>query len=327
MFSAQHDAIKGTTSGTPGTGSFTPNAAATSGRAWSLVAAGWIGTVRYEDGSNWELAYSYWNGTVLSRPSAGFIDSSSGSQLSLTSSATATLVASVDALEAPIGTSRFSALIGANGSNLGLINDTQSIQGTAGGLQTLATTNFLTEQLAFKLTSLTSANALAGAKTGTGGVFSTASGRGGFDFASRFGCSQLPTGPRLFVGMYDGSYSGSSEPSAQTGNLGAFLLDSTDTNIQFATRDNSTTGKTDTAIALAANGFYLARIWAPPGGAKLYGLLIRLDTGAIWYGSRNTNLPTNGSILVGYSYAGLNGTNTGTAAIIHIGSIITRAPA
>jgi hypothetical protein len=325
MFTAQHGAIKGTTSGTPGTGSFTPNAAATGARAWSNVAAGWIGVVRYEDGSSWELAYSYWNGTVLSRPSAGFIDSSSGSQLSLTSAATAALVASADAIEAPLGACRFSAIIG-GGSGLVTIAETVTLIGGSASPNTLAATSFCTEQPATKYTSGTTANNAAGAKGSLATFFSTTSGHGGFDFTVRFGFSSLPTGPRLFLALYDGTYSQTSEPSAQTGNFSAFGLDSTDTNLQLMTRDNTTTGKTDTSIALVNGGFYLARMWAPPGGAKIYGLLIRVDTGAIWFGNRTANLPTSGSALVPTFVAGLNATNTGTAATLHIGSIVTRAP-
>jgi hypothetical protein len=325
MFTAQHGAIKGTTSGTPGTGSFTPNAASTGARAWSNVAAGWIGVARFEDGSSWELAYSYWNGTVLTRAANGFIDSSSGSQLSLTSAATAALVVSADAVEAPIGAARLSAFIGGGGSLATIADGVTSLGGSAAA-HTLATTNACTEQAATKYTSNTAANNIGGAKGSTPVLFSTSSGHGGFDFSARFGVSQLPTGPRLFMGLYDGSYAITSEPSAQTGNFAAFGLDSTDTNIQFETRDNTTTGKTDTGIPLTVGGFYLARMWAPPGGAKIYGLLIRIDTGAIWYGSRTGNLPTSGSALVTNFVAGLNGTNTGTAAVLHIGSIVTRAP-
>jgi hypothetical protein len=147
MFTAQHGAIKGTTSGTPGTGAFTPNAAASGARAWSNVAAGWIGVVRFDDGSAWELAYSYWNGTTLSRSSAGFIDSSTGSQLSLTSAATAALVVSADAGGGVNRLRPFTALIGAApaqpGGDRG-IPQRSSAAPTAG--HTVATTNFCTEQ-------------------------------------------------------------------------------------------------------------------------------------------------------------------------------------
>jgi hypothetical protein len=85
-------AIKGTTSGTPGSGAFTPSAAASGYRAWSNVPTGWMGLVRFEDGSAWELGYSYWNGTTLSRGTNQRFDSSTGSALSLTSSATAAMV-------------------------------------------------------------------------------------------------------------------------------------------------------------------------------------------------------------------------------------------
>src|SRR4051812_31933390 len=85
-------AVKGNTSGTPGTGAFTPNTAQAGYRAWSTVPTGWIGLVRYEDGTAWELTYSYWNGTTLSRASTQMVASSTGSQLSLSSSGLAGLV-------------------------------------------------------------------------------------------------------------------------------------------------------------------------------------------------------------------------------------------
>jgi hypothetical protein len=329
MFSAQHDNIKGTTSGAPGTGSFTPNAAATGARAWSNVAAGWIGVVRFEDGTDWGLSYCYWNGTALTRPSAGFIDSSTGSQLSLTSAATAALVVSADAVATPIGSSRLCAYIApaSNGSAFDRLGfGSPSTSGTL-GFATLATTNFLTEQVAVTFTSTTGANAIAGFNNGSSGqtaaVYSTTAGRGGFDFSSRFGALTLPTGPRLWIGLTNTALTGI-EPSAVAGSFAAFGKDSTDTNIQFMTKDGTTAGKTDTGITLTAGAFYLARIWAAPGGGKVYGLLIRWDTGDIWYGSRTTNLPANGSLLFPEAKAALNGTNTGTAVVLHVASLVVR---
>ena len=77
------NAIKGTTASAPGTGSFTPNAAASGFLAWSTVPTNWVGLVRYDDGTDWELRYGFWNGTTITRAS-NVVASSTGSALSLT---------------------------------------------------------------------------------------------------------------------------------------------------------------------------------------------------------------------------------------------------
>lgn len=84
--------IKGTTGSAPGTGAFVPNAAASGSTAWSSVPRGWWGLVRFDDGSAWELRYSFWNATQLSRSANTLVASSTGSSLTLTASATAALV-------------------------------------------------------------------------------------------------------------------------------------------------------------------------------------------------------------------------------------------
>lgn len=317
-----YNAINGTTSGTPGTGAFTPNAASTGFRAWSLVPTGWIGLVRYEDGSYWELTFSYWNGTTLSRASTQMFDSSTGTFDSITSAATAAMI--VDASEVM--------------SHLGgpawrtwnpLPNSTISIQGIAAPTETgtaaavtVATTNYLTEQIRRQSTSATTANAQAGwSETVAFALSSTTAGHGGWEFVVRFGASQLPTGPRLFVGMTGTTFVAStSEPGSLTAHLAVFGKDSTDTNIQLIVNSNASTGtKTDTGIALTANGWYEAAIWTEPGATKIFALLIRLDTGAIWYGTTTTDVPGNGAIMFPQVLGGLNATNTGTAIIMHVG--------
>lgn len=324
MFGSHFDAIKGTTAGAPGTGSFTPNAAASGFRAWSNVAAGFVGQVLFEDGSAKEGAWCYWDGTTLTRPANGFVWSTTGSQLSLGSSATAALAASADEIEGPLGGGRFAALVATSSTTHTAIGDTASSTLGSSGAHTQATTNLLTEQVAIKYTSGTTADSVAGVGfANSQALYSTASGRGGFDCFSRFGPLQLPTGPRLAAGVTNPAYS-SGEPSAIAGNFAMFLKDSTDTNIQFATKDGTTAGKTDTGITLTAGAFYLARVWAAPGGGRVYGLLIRWDTGDIWYGSRTTNLPTNGTFLKGMIAGALNGSNTGTAFVLHIASIVLR---
>lgn len=324
------NAIKGTTAGAPGTGSFTPNAAATGFRAWSIVPAGWIGLVRYDDGSTWELAYGYWNGTAITRPATGFFASSSGSQLSLTSAATAALVDDGGSVQPNLGrhhVSWWAAVPGA--TTITQIGMAATTTGTGAGVA-VADTNTLTRQVRIQTTSATTANAQAGILASAGiACYSTTAGAGGFEWSCSFGASQLPTGPRLFAGLYPGSLGGvTAEPSAISFNSWmAFVKDSTDTNIQFATNGSGTgTKHADTGIAFAANGWYVAQIWSPPGGGIVYGLLIRVDTGEIWYGSATTDLPTAGTVHGTNIYGSLNGTNTGTAIVMHVGRIVVRTP-
>jgi len=318
--------IRGTTAGAPGTGAFTPNAAAAGSSAWSTAYAGWIGLVRYEDGSAWELRFGYWNGTTISRPANGFHSSSTGSGLSLSSSATAELVIDGGEVQTHLGGNYLSLMETIPGANtitsLGAVNTNL---GTPSA-KTLAATNYLTEQPAHIFTSLTTASAAAGVHMGTSPrcIFSTAAGRGGGEFVCRFGASQIPTGPRLWCGFETAINASTADPSSYT-NILMFAKDAADTNIQFMVNDGSGTAtKTDTGIPLAANGWYEASIWFDPGGAKAYGLLVRLDTGDIWFGSATSNLPANGSLLIPALYGSLNGTNTGTAIIMHIGTMVSR---
>lgn len=322
-----YNAIKGTTAGTPGTGAFTPNAASSGFRAWSLVPTGWIGLVRYEDGSSWELTFSYWNGTTLSRASTQLFDSSSGSAISLTSSATAAMVADASEVMSHVGGTPWRVWNPIPNNTVGAYGFAAVTETGTGASAAIATTNYLTEQVRRQATSATTASAQAGWSGGA--VFalaSTAAGRGGFEFVGRFGASQLPTGPRLSIGVSSISFIGATEPSAVTGNTAMFALDSTDTNIQLLVNDNSGGGsKTDTGIPLVATGWYEASVWCEPGSNKVYGLLIRLDTGAIWFGSTTTGVPANGAIMAPSILGGLNATNTGTAIIIHLGLTCIRS--
>lgn len=329
MPSPFYDAIKGTTAGTPGTGAFTPNAASSGYRAWSSVPSGWIGLVRYEDGSAWELAFSYWNGTTLSRASTQVFDSSTGSQLTLTSAATAAMVNAAGEVMSHIGTTPwrgwFPVINGATPSAIGL--PAATITGT-GAAVTPAATNYLTEQARTQITSATTANAQAAQSMAVAAaIVSTTASRGGYEFVCRFGASQIPTGPRLFVGMTNVTMIGvTAEPSAsRTAANAAFALDSTDTSIQLLVNDNtaSASTKTSTGIAFAANGWYEAAIWTEPGSTKVNALLVRLDTGAIWFGTTTTDVPPNGALMFPQVIGGLSST-TGTAMILHVGAVTLR---
>jgi hypothetical protein len=315
-----YNAIKGTTAGTPGTGAFTPNAASAGFLAWSTVPTGWIGLVRFEDGSAWELQYSYWNGATLSRSAtAQFVASSSGSGLTLTSAATAAMVLDANEVGADfVGLPARGWLAAAASTTItSLGHPAPTGSGTAAGA-TLANTNYLTRQTRIQYTSATTAGALAG-WSGSGSAFMTSntSGMGGWQFNARFGASQLPTGPRLFVGVSSAAYVAGADPSALVGSLAALSKDVADTNLQFLTNSNAGSGtKIDTGIALAANGWYDLTLWSEPGSLTVKILLIRLDTGAIYYGSTSTDVPAADASLFQYCLGAL-GTATGTAIIFH----------
>lgn len=322
-----HNLIKGTTSGAPGTGSFTPSAASSGFLAWSTIPSGWYGLLRYEDGSAWEMSYGYWNGTTITRPSAGFVASSTSSQLSLTSSATASMVANGSEVMPHLARPWRGAFTIANSSTLHTVGlPTPTVTGTAAG-GAVGSTNFLTEQVRTQWTSATTAHAQAGIDylfTATA-FHSSSAGRGGWEYRARFGASTLPTGPRLFVGMSSNTIVGSTaEPSALTANYAVLGKDSTDTNMQLLVNSNAGSGtKTDTGIPLTAGGLYDVTIWANPGSLTIYMLLVRVDTGDIYYGSTATDVPVTGTALSPYVIGGLSAT-TGTAFVLQFCSMVIR---
>lgn len=311
--------IKGTTAGAPGAGAFTPNAASTGYHAWSTVPTGWWGLVRFEDtGTTWEFQYCYWNGTTLSRSATNqFVSSSSGTALTLTAAATATMIA--DGFEiAPHPATPQRAWRAQTGvatvSTDGLPTCVQT--GTAAAA-VLATTNFLTEQARVQLTSLTTANAQCGwSAATTAAAHNTTAGRGGFEFAARFAIVSFPATRRVFVGVTSTTMlANAGEPSALVANVAALAMDSTDTNLQFLTNSNAGAGtKIDTGIALVANGVYEVSIWADPGSTTFKILLVRLDTGAIFYRTTATDTPVT-SVLFAQMLCGLSAT-TGVAFVL-----------
>ena len=319
--------IKAVASGTPGTGAFTPNAAASGSFTWVNVPTGWMGLVRYEDGTDAELSYSYWDGSTLSRSATQFVQSTTGTRLSLTSSATAALVIDANAVQPHLKMNNFgwapnvgAATYAGVGTGVG-----PGITGTAAAA-TIAATNYLTTQQRVQLTSATTANAQAGLSVTTVvALVSTTSDRGGFEFTARFGCSQLPTGPRAFIGLTSSTFLGSTgEPSALVANYAALAKDSTDTNFQFLCNSNAGSGtKIDTGIALAANGWYEVSIWCDPGSNTMSMRLFRLDTGAIYYGSTATDVPATGALMQPNVIVGLSST-TGTAIVFHTGQVNIR---
>jgi hypothetical protein len=281
--------------------------------------------VRYEDGSNWELCYSYWNGTTLSRASTQFFDSSSGSAISLTSSATAALVADGNQVMPDLALEWRGVVPNVSNGTPTQIGLNSTTTGT-GVSQTAISTNKLTERVRLQATSATTANAQAGVTNANAQVVaSSSSGRGGWQFRCRFGGSALVTGQRMFVGMTSTTMVGQTvEPSAVSAHYAALGLDSTDSNFQLLVNSNAGSGtKTDTGIAFVANGLYDVSIWSDPGSLTVYMLLCRVDTGAIWYGSTATDVPATGGIMFPQCIGGLSST-TGTAFVLQFVSMFVR---
>ncbi len=312
--------IKGTTAGAAGTGAFTPNAASTGFVAWSTIPTGWIGLVRFEDGTAWELCYCYWNGTTLSRASTqvaqgadGALLTSTAAQLTLTSAATAAMVEDPTKFVPAIGSGAwrgFNALPTATiATPSGLAAVT--ITGTAAA-PTVNATSYFTEQNRSQQNSLTTINAQAGwSHTANNWIYSTTAGRGGAELYTRWGADALPASPRLFIGWAALTVVGVTTDLSAHVNTMAFLKDAADTNIQFASNDASGTAtKTDTGIPLTASGWYESRVWWEPGGGRVFGLLIRMDTGAIWMGNRSTDLPATGTLMRPMVIGGLSAAST-----------------
>lgn len=316
-------AVKGETAGAAGTGAFTPSTASTGFRAWSSVHAGWAGLVRFEEGSDWELSFSYWDGTTLTRT---LYASSTASLLSLTADATATLI---NDLESLFSASEYGDWRGAipniASSSVTAIGAASWPQTGAGGLN-LANTNVLTMMPAVQYTSATTANAQSGISSSAALVMSSSTAeRGGWTFTCSVGATQLPTGPRFMFGLVASPPTASTEPGNGVGDYACFAKDSTDTNLQFLVNSNSGGGtKVDTGIELVINRRYDMFIWNDAGSTAINALLLERDTGAMYYGTASSDVPNSGTGLPARAVGGLNGTNTGTALIMRVGKIMLR---
>jgi hypothetical protein len=212
---------------------------------------------------------------------------------------------------------------GTTATSIGMIAPT--LTGTASAAS-LAATNYLTEQQRTITTSATTANAQAGLSTTVAHVVvNTTAGRGGFDLTWRWGCSAIPTGPRMFQGMTATTFvAATTDPSALVANYAVFAKDSADANIQLLTNSGVSGGtKIDTGIALVANGWYESSIFIEPGTNTVNAVLIRLDTGAIWCGKTSTDVPATGSLMFPQLLVGLSST-TGTAIVYNFGHLFLK---
>jgi hypothetical protein len=307
-----------------GTGSFTPSNAAKGMFAMGQLRVGQAALFRFDDGAAWELRWGFYTGSAITRPANGFVASSSGSGLTLTANAVVTLMSPLGLWHRGMG-EWVGSLVPVNGSSSISASGfaAAAADGTLGSV-TPADTSLFTRQVRNSCTSATTANAAGGVRSGS---TQSTSRNAGLHFTSRFGASQLPTAPRLCVGLSNATGALAGEPSALTDVL-LFGKDSTDTNIQMMVNDNAgTASKQDTSIALAINVLYEAAVWCDPAGATVYGLLIDYTNQALWYGTAASNLPTAGTGMGARSGGSLNGTDTGTALIFYFGGLYLRAGA
>lgn len=324
--------IKGTTGSAPGTGAFTPNGAAPGSLAWSTVpSGGYIGLVRFDDGDAWELRYSFWNGTTLSRTANSLVASSTGSDISLSANATASLVPDAHAFQHFSGNPARSYLAGPNSDTIHAVGlSAATVTGTVSALGGGSSTIKGSIPRAI-ISSLTTANSWAGlySSSAVATGFSTAGSPtkvGGFLFSSRFGLGFISqtTGIRMVSGMVGSVFIGSAEPSAHAAVNAFFGKDSTDTNMQFIynlTGSGAGT-KVDTGIGWGSNtSWFDAKIWNYPGSTTCYALLIDLINGTVFYTS-----VSGFSLMSGYpmTYAGLTST-TGTACVLEFSGMSVRS--
>ena len=276
------------------------------------------------DGSDSELAFCYWNGTTLSRGTNQLFESSTGSVLSLTNVATATLMCSIEELFC----NRSGRWAGWNPrtSSATLAESGIGTAATGGPSQVspLASTSLFTEQVRVSFTSATTANATAGINTnGTTAVVSSSAGRGGWTSFFRWGWTQIPTGMRVGIGMTSATGMGTAQPSAGL-NRAMIAKDSTDTNLQFMHNDGSgTCTKVDLGFVPAINQWLNLAIWQNPGSLDVHFLVANRSTGTLFYSKATTNTPATGTLLSSEVFSGLSGT-TGTAVILHVGSFDSR---
>lgn len=309
------------TTAAPGSGSFTPTILTRGIARLGQLRVGGCFLFRFDDGADWEVRWGFYTGSVVTRPTNGFVASSTGSALTLTVNAIATALSPLGLWSRGMGETAMSIVPATSTATLvssGL--GTATVTGTAAA-GTFADTNQLTRQNKTQLTSATTASASNEVKPSAACV----SRNTGYHFCSRLGVTQLPNAPRMWVGTGGGVIS--NEPSAFVDTLG-FGKDSTDTNIQMMVNDNSGTAtKQDTSIVLAINTLYEVSVWCDAAGATGYGLLVDYTNQALWYGSAASNLPTIGTFVFARSVVSLNGTDTGTAAIMQFCGMYLRTGA
>jgi hypothetical protein len=317
--------IRGTTASAPGLGNFTPNAAAAGGRPWSKVGLRWLGLVRFDDGTAWELSYCFWNGTTLARLANGFVDSSTGSAVSLSVAAIASLTMDEFEVAASLGTGVPWGWVSAR--NGAPAQPTPfgwgQVMSVAGTLSVPFTTDTpLGIQPKTRFTSATTAYALAGPQNYMPWRFSGVDTFTGVDFGARLGIASMPSDCRAVAGLGIGNLA-NSQPSATFTSGPSFVKDSTDANWRLRTID----GIFDTGVPFVAGGLYDLKLRLkafPANKMELQALLKRIDVPSVFYKSMQ-------SLQDDYAFSDKNagamvglGPTAGTAIVFDFMSMLLR---
>ena len=152
-------------------------------------------------------------------------------------------------------------------------------------------------------------SATASSNAGTRNTSSTylrgnAAGVGGFYYVGRWGFSTANTTDKRFFAGFRSSATqipASTNPSSMTQIIG-FGIDGGQTTLRFMVNDNTGTA---TTVDLGANfptntngtDYYEARIFCPENGSTVYYHIKNIATGNVAFGSANTDLPNNTTLL------------------------------
>lgn len=201
-----------------------------------------------------------------------------------------------------------SALV-ANGLSL-------SISGTATSPGT-ASTNYRASIPRVAYTSATTAGSVSGIKSSSNSRWTgNAAGLGGFDMVIRFALN-LIAGQQASIGMSSGSpLLTGFEPSGASSNIW-LAADSTDTNLQWMTRDGTTNTKVDTGVAKTSVDVFRLKILAlPNGGAVTASLYDETTAATVSTLSSPATLPST-IVFLGLTAQVRNGATT-SASVIEI---------
>jgi hypothetical protein len=138
-----------------------------------------------------------------------------------------------------------------------------------------------------------------------------AAGLGGFDVTIRGGLTLL-AGHQCHIGLGVTVLAG--EPSTTVSGVG-LAADSTDTNLQWITRDTTTATKVDTGIAKTDARVLRIRLYAAPFSSSVLAELRDDQTGTLLHTTTlTTNLPASATLMF-LSFQCRNGTTTTTASL------------
>lgn len=170
--------------------------------------------------------------------------------------------------------------------------------------------------------SFRSGNAQDEVYAGSGGSAAAA----GFYSRIVFGTPVVVAGERFFAGFaLNAAEAGTADPSALLNCFGV-AKDGADTNYQIIHNDGAGAAtKIDTGLAFAANKYFELELSVPSGGGSWDYVLRDMDTGTLYTGSINTNIPAN-DVGLYWRVWGSVGTTAGTAIAVDLSHVGIRYP-